>query len=1078
LLFFGRESVTQATVGRWTCDKDDCKRVVEFDGNTCSLFSWRRRNKKKQWLVFTRGLLDKIFSFIISARTTYTAATRHLAADVACFELRRQDVVQLGTVALRTFVIPPESARCPICGPNPKFVVIDAQAIGCTDANDVHAYRPGENCPVLDIDNAKLCILGSAALRAAVEKVLRSAKPLTPTQIRLLVEWRQRSLDSRYLTVEGAAAAVFFRFFPLEGGAGAPDDAPAKTPRAAGTAPVDSGTAEKAESDDDEPAERTGTLEDAVRQDDEGNLVLGGPGKRPAKPTETWRDRAGTCAPNFGRYARDKDGLWQATMPFLRAMLAETATGMFQSYDEEAVRLLGDSLRFQDPEKWRDVTKAVDGVGFVASFIGMLDEEMEAEEPFRLAIGLLLRRAVDVEKIVDDEFKAEAASLKVLQKGWKNGAYCRQWGGKPSPAEFAAWKDNNPEYNKADIDDPHVSYEFFPSLPRVRPALKDSVAAGRRAKYRGKKRHAADMEGDGDACNKAFSITAGLTQGVFNVVCPHVITLGFRVLFRAESVGEALSIVLERFPSLPAVIFYDVACKIDKNAMRRVRPVMRAHGVRCTLDRPHSITHSCSPIYMPDHSLGATAGVATQAAEVSHSISVGNRTSLAYMAPATYITHRIVQVAFMNIRKLYRLHADNLSGENDHIPLAPFFHQHVSSGCQRGSACACEALPAGQAEDVLDVQASKKQVSVTSLVSGPAAATTSPADATPPGRSLPVPAHSGEEAIAGTQDARAVHSGGRLAPTTTVSSAPDDAVELSSDCESDDGDICVQELAQLDAPLLDGVDELLSADHARSPLTQEHQAFLDVLSAAERAGAEQVRPCNKANIVLTVADYRAMRDDQWLNDAVMNSYVKLLNVRDDLERASHAAASLSARSLPIPPFSGTRIMNTFFFDRLWSRQHGYDYVGVSRWARKAGVDLKSIGQVIIPVNLDRVHWVMIVVDLHRREFVFCDPYGAGDRRGTVQHVRQWLSDEAEQQLGPDVVAEWAVDDWDVVIAVDLPKQVDSSSCGVFTLLAASFFAARTTCKHTQADMADLRRRLAIDLFLDDIVWTAVDVIPV
>jgi len=42
------------------------------------------------------------------------------------------------------------------------------------------------------------------------------------------------------------------------------------------------------------------------------------------------------------------------------------------------------------------------------------------------------------------------------------------------------------------------------------------------------------------------------------VVFPHVITLGFRCLFPAHSVEEALSIVLERFSRLPKVIFYDV----------------------------------------------------------------------------------------------------------------------------------------------------------------------------------------------------------------------------------------------------------------------------------------------------------------------------------------------------------------------------------------------------------------------------------------------------------------------------------------------------------------------------------------
>jgi len=37
--------------------------------------------------------------------------------------------------------------------------------------------------------------------------------------------------------------------------------------------------------------------------------------------------------------------------------------------------------------------------------------------------------------------------------------------------------------------------------------------------YRGKDRHNADMEGDGDACNKAFSNKCGFAQGVFNRGC-------------------------------------------------------------------------------------------------------------------------------------------------------------------------------------------------------------------------------------------------------------------------------------------------------------------------------------------------------------------------------------------------------------------------------------------------------------------------------------------------------------------------------------------------------------------------------
>lgn len=1069
----------QMKIGRWKCTAKECQRVVEFDGSLCGLFSWRRRNKKKQWLVFTRGLLDKLYSFIINARTTYTAATRHLSADLACFDIRRQDVVKLGTAALQTYVIPPETARCPICGPNPSFIVIDAQAIGCTDANDVHAYRPGEDCPVLSIENAKLCILESAALRGAVDKVLRNAKPLTAPQIRLLSMWRERAQESRHLTVEGAAATVFFRFFPLgeELQAGASRAGKGKVHAAT---PDDSSAGAEfssniAESDHD-AEEPTGTLSDALRVDDDGRLTLGGPGRKVVKPAESWRDRVGTCAPDFARYDRDNVGVWQAVMPFLRAMLAETATGMFHSHDERAIQLFADSLRFQDPEKWREVTKAADGVGFVASFIGMMDEELEADEQYRLSVGMLLRKAVDVEKDVDDEFESQASSLAVLEKGWKNGRYCKQWGGRPTPAEFAAWRRQNPAYNKADIDDPYISYEFFPSLPRVRPALKDSVAASRRAKYRGKKRHAADVEGDGDACNKAFSITAGLTQGVFNVVCPHVITLGFRVLFRAESVGEALSIVLERFPTLPSVIFYDVACKIDKNAMRRVRPIMRNHKVRCILDRPHSITHSCSPIYMPDQSLGSTAGVATQAAEVSHSISVGNRTSLAYMAPPTYITHRIVQVAFMNIRKLYRLHVDNSSGENDHIPLAPFFHQHLSSQCQVGTSCSCEASLATTTEETVDHKATEQPQSVKLEVDGdtPVAALVDGNGLVARAESQPTSANGRARDAPGRDESPSelpIHiaaAGGSTGPVT------DPVVALSSD--SDTNAVGHSRGPSWSPP--SEVAALLSADKKFDALSEKHIAFLRQLSAADRPGAESVRPNNQAKITLTVADYRALSDNHWLNDAVMNSYIELLNHRDDQLRTDHENKCAPGCLGPAPPYAGARVMSTFFFGRLWSEHQGYNYVCVSRWAVKAGVDLKTVGQVLIPVNLDRVHWVLIAVDLQRREFLFYDPYGSADQSGAVRHVRRWLRDEAVQQLGADVVAEWAIEEWKEVVGSGLPKQVDSSSCGVFTLMAASVLAAGATCRHTQDDIPDLRRRIGIDLYLDEILWSALDVVPI
>ena len=1028
-------------MGRWTCDAGACQRVVEYDGSDDGLFSFRRRNKQKQWMVFTRGIVDQLLSFIISSRSTYTAATRHLANTIACFRSRRQDVVKLGTAAARAISIPPESARCPICGPNPAFIVIDAQSIGCTDTDNVRPLRPTENCPVLPIDASKLCILHNAALRVAVDKVLSSSKPLTPTQEQHLREWDGTRTTNARPSVEAAAANVFFRFFPL--GSSSPVDASGAVKD---EVVVKDGVGDDASSGSSEAGDSDGAsararkarrvergdrgLEASLRQDEDGNLVLGKKGKRVKLPAETWRDRVGICAPNFASHARDDDGAWLCIRPFLKAMLAETATGMFQAHDEKAVALLADGLRLKGKETWRTMTRAADGVGFVSSFIGLFDDDLDGDKNFRVAVGTLLGHAVELEKVIDAEFAKEASSNRTKERQWVNMGYCSTWGGRPTASAFDRWRASHPTYHDTDSDDPLVSYEFFASLPRVRPGISDSVAAERRRQYKDKKRHAADKEGEEDSCNKAFSVMAGLTQGVFNVVCPHVITLGFRVLFNAESVGEALSIVLERFPELPKVIFYDVACKIDKNAMRRVRPILRNHGVRCILDRPHSITDSCSPVYMPDESLGATSGVATQAAEVSHSISVGNRTSLAYMAPDTYMVHRMLQVAHMNLRKLAKLFSGKPRAENDHIPLASFFHRRISHSCQRGPSCGCDGQGAVSPLPADDV--------------APAVVV----DRAQPLR--PLRDQDGVDAPPAAGQVRLRRQGGDGAVREHPRQDPQPAVGR-----------------YIEVPAWLRACATRSSGPNCRPLSKEEK-LLVVSLTAEQDGDEVVRPRNRANIDLSVADFALLRGDNWLNDQIMNSFFKLINYHDDQMRASVGGVSGAADAAG-STWRRTRCLNTYFYNRMYSPRMGRDFRSVRSWVRTVGLDLAAVDTIVIPLNLGRVHWVLVVIDVANRDFKYCDSFLDGDKTGAVPHLRAWLKDEVRHQLCQEAADAMQIDDWPLVENEDVPEQFDGSSCGVFALAAAECFAAGVPLSYTQDDMDTLRERVAIDLFIDDLV---------
>jgi len=1110
-------------VASWTCTGPTCGRTVEFDGSGEALFNMRRRNRRRQWLIFTRGVIDKLVSFIITARTTYTAATRHLCADVTAFGLRRQDVVKLGTAALRVFLIPAETGRCPICGPSPKFVVIDAQALGCTDPEDACPQRLDMDCPVLDVPTAKLCILTQPSLRAAVYKVLRSAAPLTQPQAQQLRTWHASMLTVGRRSVERAAAILFFRFFPLgseqaasggdTGGAGDKKPAEDKVASNAKAAAEEMGAVEYTQRGRRKKRPRVDTsLEAALREDEDGNLILGGDGKPVKKPAETWRDRTGLCSPDFTKIPRDDDGGWICVIPFLQAMLAESVSGMFQGHNEKALKLLADKLRLEGADEWPMASAAADGVGFVASFLGFFSQELEHDTAFRVALGEMIGAAVQVEAEADKAFELAASSSGTLAKGWRNAEYSKRWKGTPTPADYKRWRAEQAVAADFDEDDPLVSFEFFASLPRVRAGIADSEAAKRRVQYRGQARHAADREGDGDACNKAFSVTFGLTQGVFNVVCPHVITLGFRCLFRAESVGEALSIVLERFSQLPKVIFYDVACKLDKNAMRRVRPLLRAHQVRCILDRPHSITHSCSPVYMPDDSLGSTAGVATQAAEVSHSISVGNRTSLAYMSPATYMIHRMAQVAFMNTRKLQRLLSDKPNAENDHIPLAPFYHDRLVHDCERGPSCSCQ-----RGHEVPVNTSAAAEVPAPSTLQQPASvsgatieagdielAHKDPAPAEDPPLMLVGGLHdigNGDALSVGSNqdkdwmsDGASAHSdddddgadgddGARAAtlPTGQVVSIDEQAMD-GEEAKDADGEGAKDEDGE-EAKDADG--DTLTIDHSElverldfelvpftahcpPPLTQAEMLFVSAITTGHPPGAI-VRHRNKARIDVAVADVLLLGGDSWLNDQVLNSVIALLNFEDE-RAASSLLGSFASEGAGGEPRRRprTRTMNTYFFTRLHSRLIGYVYQNVSSWGRVYGVDLNVVDVILIPVHVHRTHWALLKIDVEHRLFVYFDSLPGGVVDEPIDVARRWLYDELCAQLGVDIADKWGVFSWPVGHNDEDPEQEDGGSCGVFVLAAAHCYAAGLPLTFSQADIPALRCRLAIALFFDDL----------
>lgn len=700
----------------WTCPNGH---IVEYDGGKDGLFLLNRRDDAGRLKIFTRGVCDELLSFIFFSRSTYTAATAHFTRTKRSFTHCRQDLILLGSVFVAMLETPPESYRCPLCGDNPAYIIIDGQSLGFKRRPGMKIVRPALLVPpLMSIDVKLLCVLPTATLRRAVRKILRCSDDLNQLERAALRKWlsatepptprrgrRAAPADSVYLS----AANLFREFFPADGAQPAAEVVKEATTDSHCESSV-------GEESDGSSAAEDAALPPSTRPTTINNAGDGGTGRsiEPVASTfRPWHKRVGMCAPAFCKVPSSHHMHWSAVRTFLLALFGDPCVGLFSTilpdptlradddlltvHKHDAMSQLASALQSDDPTAWHKHAAAADMVGFVANFLGRFGGNLVANKVLRHATGHVLEFAVRLEDIVDAKFK-KAASIAADADTGLNEEYCSTWGAQPTAADFKRFAAEHPAFKGKDLDSIYSCFEYFGCLPRVRPAIfahkakrkQRRRAAASRAPSR-RKRSQAVEEDDNDRCSKAFPRHKDLTSGVFNVVCPHVVTLGFRVMFDPESVSDALSVILERFPKLPEVVFYDVGCKLDRNALRRVRTIFRQHGVKVVLDRVHAKGHTCSPVFFPNESLGKTNGVATQAAEVQHSISVKFRTHLAYMAPETFMAHRVVQLALMNLASAYKIAHPSAKKENEDADLATFFHSHLAAGCRRSEHCSCPA---------------------------------------------------------------------------------------------------------------------------------------------------------------------------------------------------------------------------------------------------------------------------------------------------------------------------------------------------------------------------------------------------
>jgi hypothetical protein len=275
---------------------------------------------------------------------------------------------------------------------------------------------------------------------------------------------------------------------------------------------------------------------------------------------------------------------------------------------------------------------------------------------------------------------------------------------------------------------------------------------------------------------------------------------------------------------------------------------------------------------------------------------------------------------------------------------------------------------------------------------------------------------------------------------------------------------------------------LVLLDHpGLKPLSVEEEELVDVLTKGKCA-REPLATIPLARITLCRDDFKRLRGVRWLNDELINAYMALINQRNEFHMQM-AHSTSGAKNRP-----RTYVFNTYFYTRLVAS--GYDFPGVARWTRRAGVDVAEKDLILVPVNLGNNHWVLAGIDVLRQMFLYLDSMHGHDMVGVVASLKRWFYDEVHEKHGVAAANALGVDAWTVLCnqyvpyrftkcnavvesgsprrspmaPLRIPVQRDSGSCGVFTAMIADCLEMGVKVFFKHHNIKLVRSRMALDLY--------------
>jgi sentrin-specific protease 1 len=150
---------------------------------------------------------------------------------------------------------------------------------------------------------------------------------------------------------------------------------------------------------------------------------------------------------------------------------------------------------------------------------------------------------------------------------------------------------------------------------------------------------------------------------------------------------------------------------------------------------------------------------------------------------------------------------------------------------------------------------------------------------------------------------------------------------------------------------------------------------------------------------------------------------------------------LQERSASGDAYAPSWFCSTFFFSKLTNEQadgrREYTYKNVMRWTKRAQIDIFAKEFVFVPVHVNKIHWVMGVVNIGLKQVCYYDSMSAsaGQIAFFGETMLRWVKDEHQNKKGAPLPDE---NKWKVVHPEHVPQQKNGFDCGVFMVTVAEY----------------------------------------